>query len=180
MAHPRFTFLLFSSTFALSLAVGCASPAVEEEESSGNAITGSPTQERATADAAHLTQIEEAYDASEMKDFTDLDGGAGLPGDALRDYRQLAKSCVEHRLEVNAQKWTVALPSSVDDDTPKPRTLFTVDAFDRDNSGETRLVGIYDEKGRLVVGRQFALRGGFLRTTPKEYEEKVATCDFWL
>jgi hypothetical protein len=168
------------ASFALvALVIGCSNT-TEDDEGDANetedAIKGSPTEEKSRQEEAYLDKIDEAYGAAQLSSFAAIDGKT-LKGEAVTDYTTLTRNCGSNAaLKVSAQRWTALVPA---DSTPQTtnvtRQLFTVDTFDS-KSKMTVTLGVYDERGTLLMSRTNRFRFGLVRSTPDEYRAGLTRC----
>jgi hypothetical protein len=167
-----------------ALDLGCApAPTSEEElEATENAITGSPSEEKANRDdayeKAYLGYFDEAYRNAELDAFTALADGKGLFGHAAADFASLSTSCAAREgFKVRAQRWAA-------EDIPRPvpggfsletRKLFTIDAFD-ENTKRTLAVAVYDEEGAFLFGRKRSQAGSYTTQRGSEFRRSLLLC----
>ena len=168
------------------LAAGCSAPSSGEDdaEDSQDAITGSPTEERAKAaealNKAYQDKILTAYAKANLAAFTTKDRGQGLVGEAASDYATVNKACAAKGYKISAQVWAVTTQASQSDTKVVPRKLFTVDVYGKDYFGQdstTTLLGIYDERGALIVGEAYSATNiRLLKKTPEDFRALMPKC----
>jgi hypothetical protein len=175
--------------FAVVSNVGCAAAdegaGDDEQGQTEDMVQGSPTEEREREAArklhAYQGEFVVAYDNAPAAVFDPLQASA-LRGEAATDFATMTRNCTAAKTyKVTAQRWNATgLPADVAA-TGKPakvaRKLFTIDAYSSKNK-RAMFVGIYDEQGKLILGRKYFEHGSeLLRATPEEFRTLITACE---